>query len=81
MPPSSNWETEAAGAATATKAKGFATADVAKATGIAEAEANKARGSRRGRCLSKRKAKATASAMESQGGIVQTIQRGGGSLK
>ena len=37
-------ETEAAGAASAAKAKGFASADVAKATGIAEAEANKARG-------------------------------------
>ena len=37
-------ETEAAGAATAAKAKGFASAEVAKATGLAEAEANKARG-------------------------------------
>src|SRR6202042_3220630 len=37
-------ETEAAGAASATKATGFAAADVAQATGIAEAEANKARG-------------------------------------
>src|SRR5205085_12561267 len=37
-------ETEAAGAAAATKATGFAQADVAKATGLAEAEANKAKG-------------------------------------
>ena len=37
-------ETEAAGAASATKAKGFASADVVKATGIAEGDANKARG-------------------------------------
>ena len=37
-------ETEAAGAASAAKAQGFAAADVAKATGIAEAEANKAKG-------------------------------------
>src|SRR6516162_11065686 len=37
-------ETEAAGAASAAKATGFANADVSKATGIAEAEANKARG-------------------------------------
>ena len=37
-------ETEAAGAASATKATGFANADVARATGVAEAEANKARG-------------------------------------
>ena len=37
-------ETEAAGAASATKATGFAGADVVKATGLAEADANKARG-------------------------------------
>src|SRR6202012_164305 len=37
-------ETEAAGAAAATKATGFAAADVSKATGVAEADANKARG-------------------------------------
>src|SRR6202012_1633352 len=37
-------ETEAAGAAAATKATGFAAADVSKAAGLAEAEANKARG-------------------------------------
>src|SRR5437773_5989146 len=37
-------ETEAAGTAAASKANGFASADVAKATGVAEAEANKARG-------------------------------------
>src|SRR5581483_5282834 len=37
-------EAEAAGAAAASKATGFANADVAKATGLAEAEANKARG-------------------------------------
>jgi flotillin len=37
-------ETEAAGAAAAAKAQGFAQADVARAAGLAEAEANKARG-------------------------------------
>jgi flotillin len=37
-------EMEAAGAANAAKAKGFAHADVMKATGLAEAEANQARG-------------------------------------
>ena len=37
-------ETEAAGAASAARAKGFAAADVVKATGSAEADANKARG-------------------------------------
>ena len=37
-------ETEAAGSASATKATGFAGADVVKATGLAEADANKARG-------------------------------------
>src|SRR5581483_8589146 len=37
-------EAEAAGAASATKATGFAEADVVKATGMAEADANKARG-------------------------------------
>ena len=41
---SSSWKPEAAGAATAAKAQGFAAADVAKATGIADAEANKAKG-------------------------------------
>src|ERR1051325_4172686 len=37
-------EAEAAGAASATKATGFAEADVVKATGMAEADANRARG-------------------------------------
>src|SRR2546425_3182118 len=55
--------TEAAGAASATKATGFANADVAKATGIAEAEANKARGLAEAAII-EAQGKATASAMQ-----------------
>jgi len=56
-------EAEAAGAAAATKATGFASADVAKATGLAEAEANKARGLAEAAII-EAQGKATASAMQ-----------------
>jgi flotillin len=58
-------ETEAEGAASATKAKGFASADVSKATGIAEAEANKARGLAEAAVI-EAQGKATASAMQAK---------------
>jgi flotillin len=56
-------ETEAAGAAAATKQAGFANADVAKATGLAEADANKARGLAEAAII-EAQGKATASAMQ-----------------
>ena len=56
-------ETEAAGAAAATKATGFANADVTKATGLAEAEANKARGLAEAAVI-EAQGKATAEAMK-----------------
>ena len=58
-------ETEAAGAASATKATGFAGADVVKATGMAEAEANKARGLAEATVI-EAQGKATASAMQAK---------------
>jgi flotillin len=58
-------ETEAAGAASASKAKGFASADVSKATGMAEAEANKARGLAEAAVI-EAQGKATASAMQAK---------------
>jgi flotillin len=58
-------ETEAAGAASAAKATGFANADVSKATGVAEAEANKARGLAEAAVI-EAQGKATASAMQAK---------------